>query len=39
MIRESDISGSKIAEIMEAMNYHGVRKRTRKVCYAMYMPV
>lgn len=30
MIRESDISGSKIAEIMEAMNYHGVRKRTRK---------
>ncbi|KAG2398024.1 uncharacterized protein HKW66_Vig0137400 [Vigna angularis] len=30
MARESDISGSKIAEIMEAMNYHGVRKRSRK---------
>ncbi|KAK7341332.1 hypothetical protein VNO80_24258 [Phaseolus coccineus] len=30
MSRESDISGSKIAEIMEAMNYHGVRKRSRK---------
>ncbi|CAJ1933813.1 unnamed protein product [Sphenostylis stenocarpa] len=30
MSRESDISGAKIAEIMEAMNYGGVRKRSRK---------
>ncbi|XP_029127156.1 general transcription factor 3C polypeptide 3 isoform X2 [Cajanus cajan] len=31
MAREDDISGVKIAEIMEAMNYYGVRKRSRKV--------
>ncbi|KAL2329125.1 hypothetical protein Fmac_022552 [Flemingia macrophylla] len=31
MAREDDVSGVKIAEIMEAMNYCGVRKRSRKV--------
>ncbi|KAK7396720.1 hypothetical protein VNO78_17878 [Psophocarpus tetragonolobus] len=30
MAKESDISGAKIAEIMEAMNYCGMRKRSRK---------
>ncbi|KAG4385111.1 hypothetical protein GLYMA_12G027700v4 [Glycine max] len=30
MAREGDISGAKIAEIMEAMDYYGMRKRSRK---------
>ncbi|KAH1224349.1 General transcription factor 3C polypeptide 3 [Glycine max] len=30
MAREGDVSGAKIAEIMEAMDYYGVRKRSRK---------
>ncbi|RDX98421.1 General transcription factor 3C polypeptide 3, partial [Mucuna pruriens] len=30
LAKEDDISGAKIAEIMEAMNYYGVRKRSRK---------
>ena len=34
MAREGDVSGAKIAEIMEAMDYYGVRKRSRKVWYA-----